>query len=525
MSSKKVTSHPPFKLNLELAWRRMKQDRPDRCFVTHPYLVEWIESELSAWLSSIEANLPDSYTPQDPALCYSPKAGWMVRPGAVLTLADELIFNAIIGSLYSKLWERLSEVQGDPDIAYQLRKDPDIPAWVSSGFFVWKQWREKSLHRSTQQIRYVVFSDIAGFYGNIDLNILYSDLNSLGTDVALLDLLRKCLERWSRPRGRGIPQGYTASDFLAKLYMHPIDLGLRNSGFNHLRYVDDIRIFCKDRLEAKKALLRLTDLLRNRGLSLQTSKTEILPVDKARDKIDGVGPLIENIQEQLKDELRESYEGTYATVDSIEEHFATHPDSAPPEVLEEAFRKEFSPFDDSFDQSLFHYLLTRLGKTKSRIAAKYCLKLVRERPEETEPILRYLKEIGPKTDECRSILTFAASKDMIYDYQLYQILRWFFERDDFPKQLLSLCRALAFDKNRAAWVRSYAIAVVGEVGDSSDLETIEANYTSALTEVEKSEIVRTLARMELARRNAFFKRVVNDGLLVAAAIRQVKLLG
>jgi hypothetical protein len=501
----------------------MKLDRPGRCFVNHPYLFSWIETDLSSWLSSIASKLPASYTPHDPITCYSPKPGWMVRPGAVLDLADELVFNAVLGNIYSDLLKSLQWAQGDPDIAYQLVTRSSTPAWVKSGFFIWTEWRKKSLDHLTKHTRYVVFADIAGFYPNIELSILYSDLNSLGIDQQVLDLLRKCLDRWSKPRGRGVPQGYTASDLLAKLYMNPIDLALRNSGFDHLRYVDDIRIFCRSSLEAKQALLKLTDVLRNRGLNLQTSKTEILPVENARGKIDGVKPFIDSIQEELKEELRDSYGGTYATVEDMQRVFNARPGSPPPEVLERAFAERFSLTSDTdFDATLFHYLLTRLGKTKSRIASEYCISIIRERPEETEYALRYLTDIDPKDEEQQAILKYARSSAAIYDYQLYQILRWFFDRGNFAFGLLAQCRSLAFDRNRSPWIRSYAIAILGKAGDPSDIENIEASYASAVSEVERAEIVRALAKMEVGRRNAFFKRVGGDGFLIAAAVNQAR---
>ena len=72
-------------------------------------------------------------------------------------------------------------------------------------------------------------------------------------------LLSACLNRWAEPRGKGIPQGRrSASDILAKLYLDSIDHNLRNEGFSHLRYVDDIRIFCGDIREAKRAVLKLS---------------------------------------------------------------------------------------------------------------------------------------------------------------------------------------------------------------------------------------------------------------------------
>lgn len=194
----------------------------------------------------------------------------MVRPGSVLDIDDELIYNAILGSFHSEIWKAIGWSQGDPDVAYQFQKSSVKPAWIQSGFLVWEQWRTKSLAKLKKGIQFVVFADISAFYENIDLNPLASDLRALNLNAGLIELLVKCLKRWSQPRDKGIPQGLSASDLLAKVYLNPSDRGLRNAGFKHLRYVDDIRIFCRNSLDAKRALLTLNELLRARGLNVQT---------------------------------------------------------------------------------------------------------------------------------------------------------------------------------------------------------------------------------------------------------------
>jgi hypothetical protein len=234
---------------------------------------------------------------------------------------------------------------------------------VRSGFPISKQWREKSVKKLTKDTRFVLFADISGFYENVDLPRLSSDLRAAGMDDEPLRVLTEILRRWSHPRDKGIPQGYSAPDILAKLYLNRVDRGLKTAGFKHLRYVDDIRIFCKTSLEAKRALLKLNQLLRNSGLNLQTAKTQILDAEQARHKIDGVTPTIDVIKEQLAEELRDIWSvadasGTLADIDSI-----VSPDSDSPtlEVLERAFHDYFSSGSDRpFDKTLFHYLLTRL---------------------------------------------------------------------------------------------------------------------------------------------------------------------
>jgi hypothetical protein len=306
--------------------------------------------------------------------------------------------------------------------------------------------------------------------------------------------------------------------------MNAVDRGLRNSGFDHLRYVDDIRIFCHDSLEAKQALLRLNELLRARGLNLQSAKTKIERVDDARSIIDGIAPVIENIHEELRRDLKAHYPDTsgYAWLSDIENIFKSDPDAPPPEVLERAFHDHFLAASEHFDKTLFHYILTRLGRSRSRIAVSYCLRMLGNRPEETHACLRYFSDILLTTPEKLAVLKYAASTDAIYDYQLYQITRWFWELQDFPPELIALCRKWAFDKNREPWLRSYCIFILGAAGDESDLEMLETRYNSASTDIKKAELAAALARSEIGRRNSFYGRIKGDGYLVGRAITYTK---
>ena len=193
-----------------------------------------------------------------------------------------MVYNALLGSFHGEICKAIGWSQGDPDVAYQFQRSPSKPEWIDSGFLVWEQWRTKYLAKLKKGVQFVVFADISAFYENIDLNRLASDLRALNLGAELIDLPSKCLRRWSQPRDKGVPQGLSASDLLAKVYQDPIDRGLRNAGFKHLRYVDDIR---RSSLEAKRGLLTLNELLRVRGLNVQTAKTEILRTDEARKKI------------------------------------------------------------------------------------------------------------------------------------------------------------------------------------------------------------------------------------------------
>ena len=513
------------RLDLDLAWRRVKLDlKNNRGFVTYPYLIEWIEADLRGWLSTIAEELDSGtgYAPRSCVTCYAPKEGWLVRPGAVLDLKDEVVYTAILGAFHEQIWTVIGWSQGNPDISCQLRQAPNKIDWVYSGFRPWREFQKKSLAALASDVRYVVFTDISAFYENIDLAYLNSILLQAGVDQDLLRLLGKCLNRWAQPRAKGIPQGYTSSDILAKLYLSNVDRRLKTSGFRHLRFNDDLRIFCPSVMIARKGILELSIILQNRGLNINPSKTEIFEARRARCKIDGVGPEIARVNKGIQRELAamSGDPGSYATPADIRRLFSIHPNAPPLEVLEQIFRERFSLIspDDDFDKTLFHFLLTRLGAAKSRIAVEYSREMLPLRPEETEYVLRYIGAVDPIEQDIEWLLSFLESEDAIYEYQWFQLVVWFFERGDFPDQLVGFCRKWAFDQNREPWLRAYSLAVLGEAGDPSDLEEIRDRYDEVQTEIGRAQSVAAIVKMEHGQRNAFYGRVSGDGDLVARAV-------
>jgi len=206
-----------------------------------------------------------------------PKGRGGVRPGSHLNLADRVVYAAAVAAALPFLQTPLRWAQGTVDYAYQLLRQPRGAAWFRDKFPSWSQFREASL-------RQVQEADVP---------------------APLVELLATCLYRWANPLTRGIPQGQSASDVLAKVYLNSVDRNLRAMGYVHVRYVDDFRVFCRDRVQAKKALLDLTGLLRQRGLILQAAKSELLRADQARNRIEGVLPTLNNLSKRFDQALSE----------------------------------------------------------------------------------------------------------------------------------------------------------------------------------------------------------------------------
>ena len=127
---------------------------------------------------------------------------------------------------------------------------------------------------------------------------------------------------------------------LAKVYLNPIDRAFADIDIDYIRYVDDMRIFCREIPASKKALMFLTQALRRRGLNLQSAKTQIVSAAHARRTIEGIAPIISEVVQRYRDSLRK-----WRLLIPIHRfrklRRMSNPDDAPVEVVQEAFRLDF----------------------------------------------------------------------------------------------------------------------------------------------------------------------------------------
>jgi len=505
---------------LRLAWKRILRDRPDRIFVTHPHVCDWLENDLDDWLKLVANHIENGFTAQAACPCPAPKPGFLIRPGSVLALEDELVYAFVVSKIFPSIHKLLSPNQGSPDIAYIFSTTPNAKAWIRSDWKVWARWRKDSI-AALEDSEFVLTTDIVGYYDNIELSILSSDLKSICGNDEHVSFLMDCLNRWSQPRGRGIPQGYSASHVLAKLYLYSLDQHLCDLDYRHLRYVDDIRVFCTTKLEVQKAIIDIGKFLSKRGLNLQGAKTKILNKSEAILDFDGVANTIEKLQAELKTEIEEMLgnSGDYLSEPDLLKALENSGDP-PVEMLEKAFEENF--VEEKFNKTLFHYLLTRLGKARSKAAVEYGMELLITRPDETGPILQYLNAVELSETQIQSIARYFLSETCIYDYQKYQFMRWCSVQTSCHNTFLSIARQWAFDGSLPEWVRSFAISVLGTKGIGHDLEVIEARYDEQTSETLRADCVFACRSQEKGRRNTFYAKAENDGYLVKLAIKAAK---
>ncbi|AEE52096.1 RNA-directed DNA polymerase [Haliscomenobacter hydrossis] len=234
----------------------------------------------------------DIYKPDKCHKIFIPKKDNLVRPLSMLTFVDMLVYQSITNIIADTAYDIISPYY-DKIIFGNIvntSKAKDKQFFYKSWKRKWKRFNEISKDHFSSGYVYLSEFDIASFFDTIDHNILCELLqNNYNVEKELLELLSKCLETWTADSNHksfkskhGIPQGPISSPFLADLYLFYIDSEVKRTAkkldFKYLRYVDDIRIFSKDKLTSQKLIAALDLISRDLGLIPQGSKILIKKV-------------------------------------------------------------------------------------------------------------------------------------------------------------------------------------------------------------------------------------------------------
>lgn len=518
-------------LDLKLAWKRVKLDFSDnKVFVEYPNEVRLFERNIENKIEKLTLQLEENtFTPTHSIICEVPKLGGSTRPAAYLEIEDRIIYTACVGACYEKIYKFIQDEIGLVDFSNPIYKDSSLVTWINPSFGIWDKFRKESLKLIDSFANFVVITDVSACFENIDIKCLIDDLRLIGCDNEVLKLLSKCLNTWAKLEGRGIPQGYGASDILGKFYLSQIDKFLKDN-FKHLRYVDDIRIFCSTSIEAKYSLMELVKYLRLRGLNIQTSKTGIYPNEKAKIIIEGIQPIIREIKFEFEKEIVEEFGNPYMNFIEAESVSNNNIDDEPIEVIIRAFDKHFIDNDDSnFDKTLFHFLLKRFSNARNSYAVKFCLHALETHPEETKNILAYFKKLQlTKSKELASIIvhffaSYLVSDRSIYLYQNYLIIKFFVETDFQPtSNLFKVVRKIVFEEKPIEYLTCIGISFLAKYRNNVDFERFILEF-STFSNKSQIEIILALKNMDKIKRNSFYSRIPSTNSIYEDAINTAKM--
>ena len=501
------------------AYARLLYDLDRRVFYRHPYEDKFVSSTRDDWLSELEAAADAAAYVADPSPQIDiPKVGWHTRPGLALSLRDQFVYHYVALKAVPVLLPLMEWSAASVRFSYRLARAGKT--WFEKEFQGWRNFDKVSLGKISGGAKHVLVSDIAGYYENIDIGRLILELQAARVDKSACDQLSALWNKWCGVRGKGIPQGYSPSHVFGEFYLDPIDRALTSMGIDHVRYLDDIRVFSRSAVDARRALHELSRLLRDRGLNLQSAKTEILTAAKSRKAFSAVHASVRSVGRRIADELmRLAREGDYIHPDDIALVLRTDPDDPPPEVVERAWRS-FVDGELAFNKTLFHYLLGRLAQIRSGGAVEWSVDLLQARPEETYHVLAHLTDVQDQVPAATldRLAVLLGGDALLYDYQRYLILAWFHRLQLRHAGVTAVARRLS-GANVTPLVRAHAIAYLGEHGEGiADTQRLERGLQNETSELMRATYLYALRRAPDPTRNHWYGRCLGESRLVDQAI-------
>ena len=229
------------------------------------------------YLSNVDL---DTWDPRPYRRCLSPKHRYGFRVSTQLDPFDSLLFTALVYDIGPDI-ER-ARIASKKKIVFSHRFVPDKTGRFYDPKYTYETFQERSsLLAKAANCKYVIVADIADFYNRLYLHPLENALSACKAQPDHVRVLKKLLSGWNFTISYGVPVGPAASRLLAELAIDDVDRALQSEAVSFCRYSDDYRIFCRSKREAHAKLAFLANVLfENHGLTLQQSKTRVLPTRK-----------------------------------------------------------------------------------------------------------------------------------------------------------------------------------------------------------------------------------------------------
>ena len=269
-------------LNLEAARKRLKHDIIDDWYHDPLQYIDlcnqdYLFKEFEPYFNS------ENYKASEAEVFYIPKKQYTLRQALISPFIDRIIYMAVVGVLAEKIENSMIPY------VYSARYNKyNENSLIINGVEQWKKMQyamsEKTLTKDNNdayKYQCVLEVDLLNYYDNINKKLLIEKINRIcetPNERYAAELLNKILFDFSN-KDCGLPQNSDASSLLATFYLNQVDLYMQNRTFAYYRFMDDIRIFCTDKYEARKILQELEYELRRCYLSVNSQKTKILLFD------------------------------------------------------------------------------------------------------------------------------------------------------------------------------------------------------------------------------------------------------
>jgi len=309
------------KVNFKKAFKRLKKSTKGffSLIVRDPLDYIDFEIELENNINSIIYEIKSNkYKPDFPYEHLSAKNKGINRPTVILDVKDALIYRLLIEQIEDELIKKTRQIKNiRGGIKITANENPNNnDDYYEKWFKDWKEHQD-NLKESLERKKYLVTTDIASYFENINLMVLKdairSDIEGKKTVINLLFYLLENIHtryKYEVNNYTGLPQeDIDCSRALAYYFLHPHDNDIaefcKKENAEYYRFVDDMSITVNDQVTGRKALKRITESLRKLNLVSSIEKTSIIKSVEAKKELffeenDKLTLLEKNIIEKLK---------------------------------------------------------------------------------------------------------------------------------------------------------------------------------------------------------------------------------
>ena len=425
------------KLKLACDITREFKPRNETVIIDYPIEHHRIQLRDAAWIENLQREFETSTYKVSPAKIYSaPRPNGLIRHFVYLTLEDQLYYTLLVMDCFPAIYKsmQLTAYENADEAVKNYPLDID---WTKKVYRKNKSIIEKRTEILQGPFQYVVHTDITAFSPNIDQDLMFAELEEAGAPSHTLKKIRSALHSWNPLLSKGIPQILWATDVLSDFYINAIDNYMRNNNLAFIRESDNIEIYCLTESDARKQLMEVARQLFLRGLFLNGMKTFIRPVNDL---------LIHDMG-----------------------------DNSGVKMIKSSFKRLFNKLTRTY---YFLEQKTGIAECYSRLVSN---------PENTFPLLQHYDNI--KIDITDSLIKYLVSKEAIYPYQNYVILKWILEHNTkLHSDLIDVIRNIALNTNHDYYLLSAARQLLLRFGTEKDVDQLKTIYEQSNGEWEKIDL-------------------------------------
>lgn len=404
------------------------------------------------------------------------------RPGSILPPKDRLLYQMIADEAAPIIDEKTDK---DRSFSHRLAEGDSEAMFVSTR----KCWSELQAaikkHCKKASAKYILRLDVADYFGSVNQHTLINLLKGHDFSAPLTDRLERLLLSYTGQRSsRGILQGIYPSDLYGAFYMSGVDTFFDDLNVPSARYVDDMYILVGSVDEADNVLRSLIPFLRSYDLTLNETKSAVMPKSalfaEEPDLEELFGNAVAEISEQLDDEDAGTDYGFQKDWEDDEEEDEESDDDG--EEMEDLELKATQALFDSIDEFPSHkeaierFCLPLFTKAGSDYALGYVLDQLARQPSMTQIYAAYLGKFVAEDEDVCDVLTEALENDTFFDWQKMWIAATLMQAGSATKASIKNCVALLNDANRHDALRAVAAMYVGRYGDHDRRKALFQTY-------------------------------------------------